>query len=77
MLSREIILVSTSNKVQQLIDIVCKYIAQKVSEGLFNHLIVVTGINEVPKQVLQVYHTFKNALRKKHEEAYIILIQQY
>ena len=73
--AKDKVLTCTNNKVQ-LIDIVCEYVTRKVSDGTFNHKFVITGLNEVPTEVLRGSESMRHDFRTTHEEADVILVQQ-
>ena len=72
---KEKVLSCSGNKVH-LIDIICKYVSQKVATDNLTHLLVVTGSNDVPMQISNGVMSQKHEYRTTHEEADVIIVQQ-
>ena len=71
--AKDKVLTCTANKVQ-LIDIICDFIVQKVSDGGFNHIFVIIGSDDVPIQVSGGEKTPKYEYKTTHAEADLILV---
>ena len=54
----------------------CKYLVEKIAEANLKHNFVITGSENVPKQVLAAKITEKEEFETSHEESDLIIVQQ-
>lgn len=54
----------------------CKYLVEKIAEANLKHNFVITGSENIPKQVLAAKITEKEEFETSHEEADLIIVQQ-
>jgi len=73
--SQKVTLTVTSNK-EQLIDLICSELLEKRHEVAPEHMLVVTGKDPVPMEIMCDLFMARPDLLTNHEEADVIMIQQ-